>query len=72
VTEPRQRLIDATAAALHIKDTYGVVVAPATIRSWARRRRIGNYGAGRTGAHFDLDEIDAFVRKRLGRGDVAS
>ena len=71
MTEPRKRLIDAAAAAVHIKDAYKMAVAPATIRSWARRGRISNYGAGRAGAHFDLDEIDAYVRKRLGGGDVA-
>ena len=70
--KPRKRLVDATVAALYIKKTYNEDLSPTTIRSWARRGRISNYGTGRTGAHFDLNEIDAYIRKRLGRGDVAS
>lgn len=70
--KPRKRLVDATVAALHIEQTYRITVAPATVRSWAQRGRITRYGVGRTGYHYDLNEVDAYIRARIARGDVAS
>jgi hypothetical protein len=64
--------VDATVAVLHIKQTYDLVFAPATVRSWANRGRIQRYGTGRSGVHFDLNEIDQYIRGRIQRGDVAS
>jgi hypothetical protein len=67
----RRVLVNAIVAAHYIKTTYQLTVSPVTVRSWARRGRIGSHGAGRQGDRFDLDEIDIYIRKRLGRGDVA-
>jgi hypothetical protein len=65
VVGPRRRLVDATVAALHIRQTYGVTVAPSTIRSWATRGHIARYGTGRRGAHYDLDEVDCYASQRF-------
>jgi hypothetical protein len=72
VIKQRKRLVDATVAALHLRTAYGILVAPATIRSWAKRGRINRYGDGHTGAHFDLNEIDRIGRERVAEDDVAS
>ena len=70
--KPRKRLVNAKLAALHITRTYGITVAPATIRSWAKRGHITRYDGPRPAAHFDLNEIDEHVRRRVIGGDVAS
>lgn len=66
--KPRKRLVDATVAALHIQRTYTLTIAPATVRSWAQRGHITRYDDGQTGAHFDLNEVDRYVRERIARG----
>jgi hypothetical protein len=64
VIKPRKRLVDSTVAALYLARTYGLIIAPATVRSWATRGHIGRYGTGRRGDHYDLNQIDAYVRFR--------
>lgn len=68
----RRRLVDATVAALHLRLTYGCELAPATIRSWAKRGHITRHGAGRRGAHFDLNEVDSYAKRRLDDGTLAA
>lgn len=62
--KPRKRLVDSTVAALYLAQAYGLSVSPITIRSWAIRGHITRYGTGRHGAHYDLNEIDAYIRLR--------
>lgn len=61
---PRKRLVDSTVAALYLAKTYGLDVSPITIRSWGTRGHVTRYGDGRRGAHYDLNEIDAYIRSR--------
>lgn len=72
MTQPPRLLVNAIVAAHYVKTAFGINVAPGTVRSWATRGRIGNHGTNRKGDHFDLEEIDTYIRKRLGRGNVAS
>jgi hypothetical protein len=62
VIKPRKRLVDSTVAAYYIQHAYGITLSPATIRSWATRGHIHRYGTDRHGAHYDLNEIDAYIR----------
>ena len=68
----RLRLVDATVAALHLRLAYGCELAPATIRSWAKRGHITRHGSGRWGAHFDLNEVDSYAQRRLDSGTLAA
>lgn len=63
--KPRKRLVDSTVAALYLARTYGLDISPITIRSWATRGHIARYGSGRHGAHYDLNEVDAYIRSRV-------
>lgn len=57
MTKPRKRLVNANLAALYIRETFGIPIAPATIRSWANRGHITSHDG-----QYDLDEVDARVR----------
>lgn len=62
--KPRKRLVDSTVAALYLAKTYGLTLSPAAIRQWGTRGHITRYGTGRHGPHYDLNEIDAYIRAR--------
>jgi hypothetical protein len=64
---PPPRLVTAELAALYVRTTWKIPTEPTTVRSWASRKRISNHGA-----RFDLNEIDKYIRKRLGLKEVAS
>lgn len=67
--KPRKRLVDATVAALYVKSAFRVIVSASTVRSWATRGHIARYGDEEPG-HFDLNEVDAYVRRRLANGTL--
>lgn len=64
-----KRLVDATVAALYIRSAFGLYVSPVTVRSWATRGHIAREPDGQPG-HYDLNEVDAYVRRRLADGTL--
>lgn len=67
MSERRRPLVNAIVAAHYVTTTYDYPISPITVRSWASRGRIGNHGTGPKADHYDLDEIDTYIRKRLHR-----
>ena len=58
----RRVLVNAELAALHIETAFGVLVAPATIRQWARRGAFPSHGKRGSKNCYDLDEVETYVR----------
>jgi len=51
-------LVDVYAAAAHVRLTYGIELPAATIRQWARRRRITHHGHRGRRTLVDLIQVD--------------
>ena len=68
MTEPqgrqygRRSLVNASDVVLYMQKAYKVRLSPATIRSWAARRRIATYGNRRE--RYDLKEVEDYALKK--------
>jgi hypothetical protein len=72
VIKPRKILVDATAAALHLRKAFGVTISPVTIRSWAQRGKIQRWNADQPGPHYDLREVQEYFQRRADSRRLAS
>jgi DNA-binding transcriptional MerR regulator len=61
-------MVDAYAASVDLAETFGVQVAPATIRSWASRGHVTRMARDGRRRLYDLDEL----RQRVESGLLAS
>lgn len=55
-------LVNASDAATYLRRDHGVRIAPATVRNWARRKRIRTHGLGRD--RYDLREVVEYAKAR--------